>query len=349
MTRNRAKLLIVAGATLVSLYLTFLLAVPFLPALVWAVTGAVLARPSVLRLSKWISWRPAVAGIATSATALVLFLPAISLLYFVSLEIANAVQTGPSAEQYLAKVQDVVDSRPRMAKAWDASSRNFDLAGSFGRALDQLRDTATGVASGFVYTFVQALIALFILFYLIRDHDAVLVAVRRLSPLSAPETTALLNRLADTIHATMFGTVIAALVQGALGGTIFWLLGLPTPALWGLAMGLMAIVPYLGAFVIWVPAAAFLAIQGEWWKAGALALWGSVVIGLIDNLIYPILVGNRLQQHTVVAFIAIVGGIAVFGASGIILGPVIVTLTIFLVELWRRRARAGDDADLIAG
>jgi predicted PurR-regulated permease PerM len=147
----------------------------------------------------------------------------------------------------------------------------------------------------------------------------------------------------------MFGTVIAALVQGALGGTIFWLLGLPTPALWGLAMGLMAVVPYLGAFMIWVPAAAFLAIQGEWWKAGALTLWGSVVIGLIDNLIYPILVGNRLQQHTVVAFIAIVGGIAVFGASGIILGPVIVTLTIYLVELWRRRARAGDDADLIAG
>ena len=349
MTRNRAKLLIVAGATLVALYLSFQLVLPFLPAIVWAVTGAVIARPYVRRLSEHIAWRPLLAGIATTVTAIVLFLPAISLLYFVAWEIVQAVQTGPSAEEYLSKVQQVVDSRPRLAKAWFTASEDLDLAGSFGRVLDQIRDSATGVASGFLYTLVQAFIALFILFYLIRDHDNVMAALRRLSPLSAAETTTLFNRLGDTIHATMFGTVVAALIQGSLGGVIFWFLGLPTPALWGLAMGLLAIVPYLGAFVIWVPAAVFLALQGEWWKAGVLTIWGSVVIGLIDNLVYPILVGNRLQQHTVVAFIVIVGGIAVFGTSGIILGPVIISLTIFLVELWRRRARDGDDADLIEG
>jgi predicted PurR-regulated permease PerM len=110
-------------------------------------------------------------------------------------------------------------------------------------------------------------------------------------------------------------------------------------------MGLLAIVPYLGAFVIWAPAAAILALQGQWWQAGVLVIWGSIVIGLIDNLIYPILVGNRLRQHTIVAFIAIIGGITVFGATGLVLGPIIISVTQFLVELWRRRTRDGHAAD----
>jgi predicted PurR-regulated permease PerM len=158
----------------------------------------------------------------------------------------------------------------------------------------------------------------------------------------------LFKRLGDTIHATVFGTVMVAILQGALGGVMFWMLGLPGAVLWGTVMALLAIIPYLGAFIVWMPAAAFLATQGHWWKALILVAWGTIVVGLIDNLIYPILVGNRLRQHTVIAFLAIVGGIAVFGASGLILGPVVVSLTEFLLETWRRRTEGGDAAEEIA-
>ncbi len=147
--------------------------------------------------------------------------------------------------------------------------------------------------------------------------------------------TKVFSHVADTIHATIYGTLAAAAVQGTLGGLMFWWLGLPAPVLWGLVMGVMAVVPVLGAFVVWIPAALFLALDGSWGKALILSVWGGVIVGGIDNVMYPILVGNRLKLHTIPAFMAIVGGLIVFGSSGLILGPVTLTVTLLLLEVWR--------------
>ena len=147
----------------------------------------------------------------------------------------------------------------------------------------------------------------------------------------------LFANVSDTVHATLYGTITVAIVQGALGGLMFWWLGLPAPLLWGVVMGLLAVVPVLGAFVIWIPAAIFLVLEGSGAKALLLTLWGVIVVGGIDNLLYPMLVGKRLRMHTVPAFIAIVGGLIVFGPSGLILGPVIVTVTRLLLHIWRAR------------
>ena len=119
------------------------------------------------------------------------------------------------------------------------------------------------------------------------------------------------SHVADTINATIYGTLAVAAVQGTLGGLMFWWLGLPAPVLWGLVMGVMAVVPVLGAFIVWIPAAIFLALEGSWGKALILGVWGGVIVGGIDNVMYPILVGNRLKLHTIPAFIAIVGGLIV--------------------------------------
>jgi predicted PurR-regulated permease PerM len=97
-------------------------------------------------------------------------------------------------------------------------------------------------------------------------------------------------------------------------------------------------VPVLGAFVVWIPAALYLALEGAWAKALILTLWGGVVVAGIDNVLYPILVGNRLKMHTVLAFISVVGGLIVFGAPGLILGPVALTITVLLLEVWRSRS-----------
>ncbi len=149
----------------------------------------------------------------------------------------------------------------------------------------------------------------------------------------------------DTIYATIYGTVAVALVQGALGGLMFWWLGLPAPLLWGKVMALLAIVPIFGAFVVWIPAAIFLALEGSWGKALILVAWGGIVIALIDNLLYPSLVGNKLRLHTVPVFIAIVGGLAVFGAAGVVLGPVTLALAVALIDIWRRRTAGGGAAE----
>lgn len=184
---------------------------------------------------------------------------------------------------------------------------------------------------------IGVLLTFYLLFYFLRDQRAVLLSLRSLSPLSEAEMDRLFSRVSDTVHATIYGTLAVAAVQGTLGGLMFWWLGLPAPLLWGLVMGVLAVVPVLGAFIVWIPAALFLALDGSWGKALMLAVWGGVVVGGIDNVMYPILVGHRLRLHTIPAFIAIVGGLVVFGPSGLILGPVTLTVTVLLLEIWRSR------------
>jgi predicted PurR-regulated permease PerM len=150
-----------------------------------------------------------------------------------------------------------------------------------------------------------------------------------------------LTRVGDTIHATIYGMLFCALIQGPLGGLMFWILGLPAPVFWGLVMAVLAVVPYLGSFLIWAPAAVYLVMEGNWVKGLVLVVWGLVIVGLSDNLIYPILVGKRMRLHTLPVLIAIVGGMIVFGAAGVILGPVILAVTDALLEIWRRRTAGG--------
>ena len=152
----------------------------------------------------------------------------------------------------------------------------------------------------------------------------------------------LFDDVIDTVHATLYGTLAVAVVQGTLGGLMFWWLGLPAPVLWGIVMGLLAVVPVLGAFIIWIPAAIFLVLEGSGGKALLLTLWGGIVVGGIDNLLYPMLVGRRLKLHTVLAFISIIGGLLVFGPSGLILGPVVFTVTRLLLEIWNSRNAAAN-------
>ena len=107
---------------------------------------------------------------------------------------------------------------------------------------------------------------LFVLYYLYRDQNEAIDGAKRYLPLTNDEADRLFGRIGDTVHATIYGTVVVAIVQGVLGGLMFWMLGLPAAVLWGVVMGLLAVVPYLGAFVVWAPAAVFLAVQGDWGK-----------------------------------------------------------------------------------
>ncbi|MGC2048583.1 MAG: AI-2E family transporter [Gallionella sp.] len=117
------------------------------------------------------------------------------------------------------------------------------------------------------------------------------------------------------VHATVYGTFAVAVVQGTLGGRMFWWLDLPAPLLWGIVMAMLAVAPVLGAFIIWIPAAIFLFLQGSEGKALLLTFWGTFVVGEIHILLYPILVGSQLKMHTVLAFVSLVGGMIVFGLS----------------------------------
>lgn len=220
--------------------------------------------------------------------------------------------------------------------------KQVDMRQAVERAAGAISGTAMALVRGSVRSFVELLIIFFALFYLVRDARECTGTVRSMLPLSRREAGHLLSQLRDTIHAIVYGTVTIAAIQGTLGGLMFWWLGLPSAVLWGVAMGLLAIVPVLGAFVVWIPAAIFLALQGAWVKAIILTVWGTVIIGLIDNLLYPALVGRKLHLHTLAVFFAIVGGIMLFGAAGIIVGPVVLSATVTLMDIWHRRTADGE-------
>ena len=330
LTRNRSKFIVISGATIACLFLCFRLAQPFIPALVFSITVAVITQPLMRWLERYIKSASMRAAAGEAIVTIAILVPIVTTVYFVALQIAQAVRNW---QVYLTSWQELVEREPKLALAWGRISQNLNVTGAIEQFAGTVNAAAMAVATSSISSLFQSLIMLYLLFFIYRDRDQFLTALRKLSPLTTSETDRLLKRLGDTIHATVFGVVMVAIIQGALGGAIFWLLGIPGAVLWATVMAVFAMIPNLGTFVVWGPAAAFLFIDGHLGKALILVAWGLTAIALIDNLLYPFLVGTRLRQHTVIAFLAILGGIAIFGAPGIILGPVVVSMTVFLLEI----------------
>jgi predicted PurR-regulated permease PerM len=185
----------------------------------------------------------------------------------------------------------------------------------------------------------QAAIMLVTLFYFLRDRHNLLGFIFRLAPLSSGESHELVRRVSETISATLYGNLVVKLVQGVLGGLMFWILGLPAPLLFGILMALLAMLPIVGTSLVWGPAAIVLLYQGSWVKAIVLVVWGGLVVSLIDNLLYPMLVATELRLHTLGVLFSVFGGLIAFGPAGFVLGPVILASAVALLEVWQLRTK----------
>ena len=324
------------AATVVGLIGCALLAVPFLGALVWALTLAILFAPLQAAIETPLK-RP---GLAAAVSVLVSLVVVAAPAAFVAQSLIQQAATGASLIQNKVQsgaIQRLLDSHPTIAPLGQWIEQQVHLPAMTGNLATWLGNTGANFARGSVAEMIEIVLTFYLLFYFLRDRRAVNRLLFEWLPLTAVETERLIRRITDTVHATVYGTLAVAFVQGFLGGFMFWLLGLPTPVLWGLVMGLLSIVPVLGAFVVWIPAAIFLALQGDWAQAIVLGAWGAVVVGGIDNVLRPMLVGHRLRLHTVPAFISMIGGLLLFGPAGFILGPLVVTVTVLLLEIGRAR------------
>ncbi|WEX10838.1 AI-2E family transporter [Chelativorans sp. AA-79] len=335
MDSSAARMLVLVAAAALGVYLSYRLALPFLPALVWAVVLGVLIAPVQPKLEMHLGANVA-AFVSASVAALIVML---LLLFIVQQLVREAADGAMNIERALRSSdwQSIINGVPILSTIAVWLGERLDLAGMMGRIAQWLTAQSATLLRGSINQAIVLLLVFYMLFYFLRDRKLAVHALREFSPLNSDETAHIIARFTDAVHATVFGTVMVAAVQGTLGGLMFWLLGLPAPAFWGLVMGLLAIVPVLGAFVVWVPAAIFLAVEGEWARALVLVIWGGVIIATIDNLLYPIFVGNRLKLHTVLAFIGAVGGIILFGASGLVLGPATISITLALIAVLKGR------------
>ncbi|HPX89368.1 MAG TPA: AI-2E family transporter [Methylophilaceae bacterium] len=335
-TIGHVQTLVLMMVTVLGIYLCYKMALPFLAVVAWALTLAVLFTP----LQNWLEAKFKRTGLAALISIFLIGLIVVIPALFVGQQLViQAVKGSQIVEQKInsGEWRRSLEAQPQLAPIVDKVEKYVDLPGTLKSFTTWLGGVAGAIVKGSVYQVLGICLIFYMLFFFIRDRHLAIGAIKALSPLSDNEMDYMIQRVGDTIHATVYGTFAIAAVQGLLGGLMFWWLDLPAPFLWGLVMSLLAIVPMLGASVIWAPAALFLALDGNTGSALMLTIWGVLVVSTIDNLLRPVFVGNRLKLHTVLAFMSVVGGLLVFGAAGLILGPVTLTITITLLDIWAKR------------
>jgi predicted PurR-regulated permease PerM len=344
LTRERVLGVVLLGATAVALYACFLILRPLLPALAWALALTIAGFPIHQKISERVKRRGLAAALSVTVVAIVLIGPAV----FVANRLAHEAMTGYEqlkAETEGGKWKSAIAQHPKLGPLLEWVESHVDLEAEVKRAGEALSASLGRYLKASLWAVTQLAITLFIVFYFFRDHRAMLEVVRGLVPLSYGETEEVFGRVVDTLYATIYGTIGVSMLQGALGGLMFWWLGLNGALLWGVVMAIVSTIPVLGSYIIWGPAAVMLAVQGHLGKAAILAAWGAGVIGTLDNILYPVLVGKRIRMHTLPVFLAIVGGLMVFGAVGLVLGPLVFALTVALLDIWRRRTADGKTAE----
>jgi predicted PurR-regulated permease PerM len=322
--------------TLGTLVLCALLLQPFSSAIVGAIVLAVVMQRPYDWLATKIPHRSTCAAVALVLVILAVIVPTFFLTQSLG-EQALAAVTALRSTASQQKISDFIANRPALASRLEAFTDSIDINNAARATAAFLASRLVGLFGNSVRAITQLVVMLFLLFFLLRDRAISLISLRAIFPLREDETTELLERVGDTIFATAIGRLAIALVQGILAGLAFWVLGVPGVMLWAFTLTAFAMIPAFGAFLVWGPVAIYLGLNGHWGKAALLAVWGGLIVSTIDNILYPILVGSHLRAHTATILISILGGIAVFGPIGIVLGPVIFTIAATLLDIWRAR------------
>ena len=169
-------------------------------------------------------------------------------------------------------------------------------------------------------------IMLYLLFFFLRDGSELARKVRAAIPLEDNQKRRLQLKFNRVVRATVKGSLLVSITQGALGGLIFWFLDIPSVLLWAVLMAFLSLLPAVGAGIVWVPVAAYFLLSGAIWQGTVLALFGVLVIGLVDNVLRPILVGKDTKMPDYLILISTLGGLAIFGLNGFVIGPLIAAL-----------------------
>lgn len=338
---QNASSLFLALVTIIALYLSGKILLLFVFPLAWSSAFAILLSPYAARLRARIPHDGVVASTLTLCLAVGIIAPSA----WAAQTLLDAAITGVST--LLPMSAPHFESRfPKASELLEKIESVTGLSASLERFIQTLGQQTRALIASSVWGAVSVLLTLFTFFYMIRDGRRLLNRFEDFIPLSQSECSLLFGRISDTIHATLFGSVVVSALQGFLGGILIWWLNLPGAPLWGLIMGLLALVPYLGAFVVWVPLAVLLAMQDHWHDAMVTTVWGLIVIGLSDNLLYPILVGKRLRYHSLLVFFFLVGGVWCFGGAGIILGPIVLATLDTAIDIWRGTSAKSESARL---
>jgi predicted PurR-regulated permease PerM len=206
-----------------------------------------------------------------------------------------------------------------------------ELVGSTGAFLFAALSATTRATAVFVFQF---LVMLYTMFFFLTGGPGLLRTVLAYLPLTEAEKQHMLGQFVSVTRATLKGTILIGAAQGVLGGLAFWAAGIDGAIFWGTVMTVLSIIPGIGGALIWVPAAIILVSTGEVWRGIALALFCALVVGSVDNLLRPLLVGKDIKMHELLIFFSTLGGLLLFGAMGFIVGPILAALFVTVWEMF---------------
>lgn len=343
---NRVLLVLLIA---VSLALGWIL-LPFYGTILWACIIALLFAPLYRWLLPRLRQRRTAAALLTLLAAVVVVILPFAVLSASLAREAMQVYTLSQSEAWDAPrfFRRLFDALP----GWVVTTLDrFDLA-DFDTLQRQLTD-ALALFSRFVaghavdigqgtFAFVAELfVTVYMAFFLIRDGESVVGAIRRALPLAPEHRSELIEKFATVIRATVKGSLLVAAIQGALGGLAFWLLGVRAALLWGVLMGFLSLLPAFGAALVWVPVALYLLVTEPLWQGLALLAYGVMVIGLADNVLRPMLVGRDTRMPDYVVMITTLGGMATIGINGFVIGP---TIAAMFIAVWHIRTLMREEA-----
>jgi predicted PurR-regulated permease PerM len=337
-----ASTLFLLALAALSLYFCYLIARPFLTPIFLAVMIAIVFHPIHVRVQARIRGRNAAALISTILVLMVLVVPTIGLGVVVSKEVRGLYQLldERSAQQggWNPYAMHIIDRLIGWVGQY-IDLKSLDLRGALLRWLEQisrfLLSWGAHILSNIISFFAEAVIAFFTLFFLFREGGSIGLRAASFLPLRADQVDRLFTGISNSIIANVYGCLAVGAAQGTLLSLAFWLLGLASPVLWGLVTALFSLIPIIGSAAVWGPAVIVLMVAGHWWKGLILLGWGAAVVGQIDSLVRPYVISERAKMHTLLVFFALLGGVKAFGVMGLFIGPVVLSVTLVVLEMLR--------------
>ena len=322
---------------------------PFYATVFWAIVFAIVFTPLYRRLCGWMAQRRTLAALTTLiAIIVIVILPAAVITVLLLQEGFSVYERIQSGELDFGRYfQQVLDALPRWVTGLMDRFELKTLADVRDRLSAALMKGVQFVASHVVsvgqltFDFVVGFfIMLYLLFFLLRDGAEITRRVRAAIPLQEELERELFDKFVTVIRATIKGNIVVAILQGALGGLIFWFLGIRSPVFWAVLMAFLSLLPAIGTALVWLPVAIYFLVAGEIWQGLLLIAYGVLVIGMVDNVVRPILVGKDTQMPDYLVLISTLGGMAIFGLNGFVIGPVIAAM---FIAVWGTVAAASTE------
>lgn len=306
---------------------------PFFGPIFWAVAIALIFHPVQQLLVGKLGDRPNINALVTLLICMVIVV--IPVLFLGAALIAEGMGIYQKIQAGDIRPGEYIDQVNQSFPAIQTFLAQFDI--NFGELRDRavnailggsqfLAKQALGIGQNTFQFFLALALMVYLAFFLLRDGQKLVELLIKALPLGDERERLLFAKFAEVTRATVKGNLLIAIIQGALGGLIFWILGITGALLWGVVMAIVSLLPAVGAAIVWVPAAIYLAAVGDIVPAIVLTLFGAVVIGLADNLLRPILVGRDTKMPDYLVLLSTLGGIVLFGINGFVMGPLVAAL-----------------------